>query len=104
LLIVPTALNVSWPVVADKVMPARAFENGVWLAYVNHAGCENGISYYGHSCILTPTGQDAARAGGSEEILTAQIDAGAVNAAQKRLPYLTDVTRISFAQTQPLRE
>ena len=92
LVIVPTALNVSWPIVADKVMPTRAFENGVWLAYANHSGIENGLEYYGHSCIVTPTGADAARAGLAEEILLAKIDAGAVKTAQKRLPYLKDVT------------
>lgn len=91
LVIIPTALNVNWPVVADKVMPARAFENGVWLAYANHAGVEIDLEYYGHSCIVTPTGADAARAGLAEEILFAEIDVEAVAAAQKRLPYLKDV-------------
>jgi len=94
LVIVPTALNVNWPVVADKVMPTRAFENGVWLAYANHAGIEGGLDYYGHSCIVTPTGTDAARAGLAEEVLLAEIDAGAVTAAQERLPYLKDVTNM----------
>lgn len=94
LVIVPTALNVSWPVVADHVMPSRAFENGVWLAYANHAGTENGLDYYGHSCILTPTGSDAARAGLIEEILIARIDTDAVKAAQKRLPYLQDLKNL----------
>lgn len=91
LVIVPTALNVNWPVVADKVMPTRAFENGVWLAYVNHAGGEGDVDYYGHSCIVTPTGADAARAGGAEQIIMAEIDTSAVTAAQNRLPYLRDV-------------
>ncbi len=91
LVIVPTALNVNWPVVADKVMPTRAFENGVWLAYANHAGAEGDLKYYGHSCIVTPTGADAARAGDTEQVIVADIDAGAVAAAQKRLPYLRDV-------------
>jgi len=95
LVIVPTALNVNWPVVADKVMPTRAFENGVWLAYANHAGTEGGLEYYGHSCIVTPTGTDAARAGMAEEILFAEIDTNAVTAAQKRLPYLKDVTHMA---------
>lgn len=95
LVIVPTALNVNWPVVADKVMPTRAFENGVWLAYANHAGVENGLEYYGHSCIVSPTGEEAARAGLAEEILLAEIAAGAVKAAQKRLPYLRDVKRLN---------
>jgi len=94
LVIVPTALNVNWPVVADKVMPARAFENGVWLAYSNHAGVEGDLEYYGHSCIVTPTGADAARAGLAEEVLVAEIDVDAVTAAQKRLPYLKDVTNL----------
>ena len=94
LVIVPTALNVNWPVVADKVMPTRAFENGVWLAYANHAGVEGSLEYYGHSCIVTPTGIDAARAGLAEEILLAEIDVDAVTAAQKRLPYLKDVTNL----------
>ena len=94
LVIVPTALNMNWPVVADKVMPTRAFENGVWLAYANHAGIEGGMEYYGHSCIVTPTGCDAARAGLAEQVLLAEIDAGAVKAAQKRLPYLKDVTNM----------
>ena len=94
LVIVPTALNVNWPVVADKVMPTRAFENGVWLAYANHAGVEGSLEYYGHSCIVTPTGVDAARAGLAEEILLAEIDVDAVTAAQKRLPYLKDVTNL----------
>ncbi|MBL4749116.1 MAG: carbon-nitrogen hydrolase family protein [Amylibacter sp.] len=95
LVIVATALNVNWPVVADKVMPTRAFENGVWLAYANHAGVENGLEYYGHSCIVSPTGEEAARAGLAEEILLAEIAAGAVKAAQKRLPYLRDVKRLN---------
>ncbi|MBE9475752.1 MAG: carbon-nitrogen hydrolase family protein [Proteobacteria bacterium] len=94
LVIVPTALNVNWPVVADKVMPTRAFENGVWLAYANHAGVENGLEYYGHSCIVTPTGGDAARAGQAEEILLVEIDVEAVKIAQNRLPYLKDVTSL----------
>jgi predicted amidohydrolase len=95
LVIVPTALNVNWPVVADKVMPARAFENGVWIAYANHAGIEEGLKYYGHSCIVDPTGQDAARAGPAEEILVCSIDTNTVKAAQARLPYLQDIQAIT---------
>lgn len=94
LVIVPTALNVNWPVVADHVMPSRAFENGVWLAYANHAGTENDLDYYGRSCVITPVGGDAARAGLAEEILIALIDTDAVKVAQKRLPYLQDLKNL----------
>ncbi len=91
LVIVPTALTKEWGVVAEKVMPARAFENGVWLIYANHAGSENGTHYLGHSCIVAPNGKDAARAGAGEQVITAKLDVESVAAAQKRIPYLKDV-------------
>lgn len=91
LVIVPTALTQEWGVVAEKIMPTRAFENGVWLIYANHAGSENGTHYLGHSCIISPDGKDAARAGTGEQVITARLDVKSVAAAQKRIPYLKDV-------------
>jgi len=91
LVIAPTALTKQWGVVAERVMPARAFENGVWLIYANHAGEENGTHYLGHSCIISPDGKDAARAGTGEQVITAKLDVESVAAAQKRIPYLKDV-------------
>lgn len=89
--IVPTALSDQWDQVADRVIPSRAFENGCWLLYANHAGTENGLTYHGGSCILTPQGRDAARAGRGEELITATIDAKTVAAARARLPYFRDL-------------
>jgi len=90
-LLVPTALRDMWGVVADKMMPTRAFENGVYLAYANHAGQEGDHAYLGASCISSPTGEDLARAGAGEEVIAAAIDAARVAAAQARLPYLHDL-------------
>ena len=87
---VPTALSSEWSSVADQLIPTRAFENGVWLVYANHAGNENGLEYCGRSVIVTPQGQDAVRAGHSVETITATLDQLAVGAAQERLPYLVD--------------
>ena len=92
--IVPTALSSQWDQVADRVIPARAFENGCWLLYANHAGTENGLAYHGGSCILTPQGRDAARAGAGEELITAMIDAQTVAAARQRLPYFRDLANL----------
>ena len=89
--IVPTALVEQWSVVAFQVMPARAFENGVWLLYANHAGVENGSRYLGGSCILAPDGRDAARCDGEEALIIASLDRERVVTAQCRLPYLKDV-------------
>lgn len=92
LVIVPTALSENWGVVAHKMVPTRAFENGVWLIYANHAGIENNIAYFGGSCIVAPDGQDAARAGCEETLISAVIDLEAVAKAQARLPYLKEVS------------
>lgn len=94
IIIAPTALIDAWGSVAFQMMPTRAFENGVWLLYANHAGVENGSRYLGASCIVAPDGSDAARAGAAEELIHAELDRENVSAAQARLPYLKDVGRL----------
>ena len=89
-LFVPTALSDQWGNVSREVMPARGFENGLWLLYANHAGEENGLRYYGGSRIVGPVGQTVAEAGQSAGLIVADLDVGAVRAARKRLPYLSD--------------
>ena len=42
-ILVPTALGAEWDVVATRVIPARAFENGAYVAYANHAGREGKV-------------------------------------------------------------
>ena len=91
----PTALGEAWPHVAHKVMPTRAFENGVYLVYANHAGEEAGLNYLGASCIVGPDGHDLARAGAGEELITADISLEAVTAARGRLPFLRDRSAFS---------
>ena len=90
LVLVPTALGADWGVVAEKTVPARAFENGIWLAYADHAGEENGARYFGGSRIAAPDGSEPAVAGKDEEIIWTEIDRGLVTAMQERLPYLRD--------------
>ena len=90
LVLVPTALGAQWDVVASRVVPARAFENGIWLAYANHAGQENGLEYLGGSKIVAPDGVIEADAGADAELISTVIDPARVTAAQQRLPYLRD--------------
>ncbi len=90
LILAPTALGAEWDVVASRVVPARAFENGVWVAYANHAGHENGIDYLGGSKIVAPDGTIEVDAGGGESLISCSITADRVTAAQHRLPYLRD--------------
>lgn len=95
LIIVPTALYEDWSIVAETIMPTRAMENGVWLIYANHAGVENGEHYLGASCIISPQGNDAARAGTEEQLIMAELDVESVTVAQQRLPYLKDIADLS---------
>ncbi len=95
LVLVPTALVAQWGVVASQVVPTRAFENGVWIAYANHAGHENGFDYLGESRIVAPNGRIAAEIGSEEGLISAEIDIAQLNAAQARLPYLRDFTKLN---------
>jgi predicted amidohydrolase len=85
----PTALGIDWGVVSERTAPARAFENGIYMAYANSAGTENGASYFGGSCIVGPDGKDITRAGLEPTVLNATLNAKTVTEAQTRLPYLT---------------
>lgn len=90
LVAVPTALAERWEFVAEKLIPTRAFESCVWLAYSNHAGTENALTYYGGSRIVAPDGEQVAVAGRGEQFISANIDAERVTSARQRLPYLRD--------------
>jgi predicted amidohydrolase len=90
LLAVPTALMEPYAIVATTVMPTRAWENQVFIAYANRCGVENGMTYTGLSCILAPDGSELARAGHGEDFLTAEIDPEAYAESRRNNPYLTD--------------
>ncbi|MGV8985972.1 MAG: nitrilase-related carbon-nitrogen hydrolase [Cypionkella sp.] len=94
LVLVPTALAAKWKWVADMMIPTRAFENAVFLAYANHAGTENGMEYLGGSFFAAPDGEVIARAGAAPEIVIVDLDPERLLKAQRQLPYLTDRTRI----------
>ena len=100
----PTALASQWEVVAHRVIPARAFENGVYVCYANHCGHENGIDYLGASCIVGPDGKDLARAGAGEQLLFARLERNRVAAARQRLPYHVDRLKLPWvAASDPKR-
>ena len=94
IVIIPTALGAQWDQVAHRVVPARAFENGCYALYANHAGSEGDITYAGASCIVGPDGRDVARAGKEPELITAALEVAQVAAARRRLPYLTDLVAL----------
>jgi 5-aminopentanamidase len=99
LILAPTALRAEWSFVARQLIPARAFENGVFLAYANYCGEENGFVYLGESCIIGPDGREIARAGADETLLAAVLKREEVARARERLPYLEhrgDLERVAI--------
>ncbi|MCV9999477.1 carbon-nitrogen hydrolase family protein [Pararhizobium sp. YC-54] len=94
LVVVPTALTQQWGIVAHQVVPTRAFESGIFVAYANHSGEENNLSYLGASCIVGPSGKDLERAGASDGLIEATLDKAEITRARKVLPYLEDRMRL----------
>ena len=72
---------------ARTVIPTRAFENGVFLAYANYCGNEGAFEYLGESCFVRPKGAVTA-AGDEETLLTADLDAAEIEAAERSCPTL----------------
>ena len=95
LVLVPTALGREWSVVSRQLVPTRAFENNVFLAYANFSGVDLSGEYIGDSVIVSPRGKDLARAGSGPEFLLADLDASQIEAARQRLPYLEDRAPVS---------
>jgi len=90
LLLVPTGLMQPWREVAEQLIPVRAYENQVFIAYCNYTGAEADIVYEGRSCIAGPDGNDIARADQSEVMITATLDKSLLNQTRSVLPYHRD--------------
>lgn len=71
---VPTAVMVPYDFVASHMVPTRAYENGVFVAYANRCASENGLQYVGLSCVAGPDGSDLARALRDEALIFAELE------------------------------
>ncbi|MFJ8885970.1 carbon-nitrogen hydrolase family protein [Streptomyces sp. NPDC102402] len=90
LLLVPTALMHPFPFVAEAVVPVRAYESQLYIAYVNRTGPEGGFDFTGLSCLAGPDGTVRARAGRGEELLVGEVDPGLLVTSRAANPYLRD--------------
>jgi predicted amidohydrolase len=92
--LVPTALPKSdgGAFIAQKVVPVRAFENQLFLAYANHCGVDERFAYQGRSCIAAPDGSLLAQASEKEaELILADILPAAFADCRAQNPYLAEV-------------
>jgi predicted amidohydrolase len=90
LVAVPTALMDPFEVVARTVVPARAVENQVFVAYANRCGREGDLRYCGQSCVVGSDGADLARAGRGEQLILADLDLERLSASRLDNTYLAD--------------
>ena len=90
LIVVPTALAGEWHTVADKVIPVRAYENQLYVAYANYCGDEHDCTYAGRSCICGPDASDLARAEQEDTLLIATLDKTQISAIRTEIPYHQD--------------
>jgi predicted amidohydrolase len=90
LIVAPTANMTPYEVVAQTIVPARAYENQVFVAYANYCGSEGEIRYCGLSCISSPDGTDAARAANTESLIVADLDRDRLVASRSLNTYLAD--------------
>lgn len=91
LVAVPTALMKPYDNVARSLVPTRAFENQLFIAYANRCGQEDDIEYTGLSCVCGPDGADIARAGSSEELIIAELNLAERARVKARFNYIDDL-------------
>lgn len=90
LILVPTASMLPYDGVPLRMVPARAEENGVFIAYANYCGNEREFDYAGLSCIVGPDGLDMVRAGANPDMLIADLDPRAVDVVRGAINYHVD--------------
>ncbi|WP_037859945.1 carbon-nitrogen hydrolase family protein [Streptomyces sp. NRRL S-340] len=90
LLCVPTAQMHPYQFVAESVVPVRAFENQMYVAYVNRVGREGEFEFVGLSVLAGPDGVARTRAGRDEDLVVADADPGFLARSRESNPYLLD--------------
>lgn len=90
LLLVPTALMHPAQIVAESVVPVRAFENQLYIAYANRTGPEGEFEFVGLSALAGPDGTVRARAGRGEELVVGDADPETLRRSRGENPYLRD--------------
>jgi predicted amidohydrolase len=88
--VVPTALMKPYEFVPLTMVPSRAYENQLFVAYANRCGIENELEYHGLSCIVGPDGKDLARAGASECLIFTDLERHLLVESRRLNTYLKD--------------
>jgi len=84
---------------------ARAVENTAFLAYVNLAGVEDGLQFWGGSRLVSPTGDLLAKAKYDEEdLIICEVDYNDIRPAETFIPTLRDLRPELFDELKKYSE
>jgi predicted amidohydrolase len=76
----------------ELLTAARALENTAYLAYVNLAGVQDGLQFWGGSRLISPTGDILTKAKYDEEdFVVAEVDFADIRTAETFIPTLRDL-------------
>jgi predicted amidohydrolase len=90
LVAVPTAQMEPFQFIAEQLVRTRAWENQVYLAYIDHDGAEDDLTYVGRSSIVAPDATVLDSVEHGTRLLYATVDPAVVAVQQKANPYLGD--------------
>ncbi len=92
--LVPTALpaGYSGTFIADHMIQTRAFENQIFVAYINHCGADERFTFAGSSRIAAPDGSLLASAAShGETLMVVNVDPVTFSVSKAENTYLTDL-------------
>jgi predicted amidohydrolase len=89
----------------EVLTAARAIENTTFLAYVNLAGVEEGLQFWGGSRLVSPTGDVLAKAKYDlEDFVVCEVDFGDLKTAETFIPTLRDLRPELYDKLKGLSE
>ncbi len=95
LIVVPTSLMAPNDHITNHLVPARAIENQLYIAYANRIGREYDLHFIGKSAIFDPLGAELVRASSDlPELIYAKIFKSVLCDARSKFSYLDEVSRI----------
>ncbi len=91
LIAVPTANMKEYDFVARSLVPVRAYENQLFVAYANFTGPEGALHYGGLSVVAGPDGATLAQAGREEALVFATLNDERLTAARNAAQHVRDL-------------
>jgi 5-aminopentanamidase len=94
LIVVPTANMPDYDFVAQTLVPVRAYENQMYVAYANYVGAEGDVHYGGLSLLAGPDGQVVAQAQREATLLVATLEDGRLAGARAAASHVVDAAAL----------